>query len=299
MPNTHRLLLTGRDGQLGTECGLIVPDGCELVAVDRPEFDLSDTALITRTVEEVQPDMVLHAAAWTAVDKAEECEQDAFAINATATEVLAAAVAKMGARMAYVSTDYVFSGEGEVPWREEDPVAPINAYGRTKLAGEQAVTSLLGDRGHVVRTSWLYGRRGANFVRTMLRFMEQGRALNVVEDQLGSPTWAGGLAAALFALSAGDSAPPILHYTDGGIASWCDFAAEIRVCGLANGLALEESSVNPCPSTEYPTPAARPSWSPMHFSDAWESLGIRQSPWQDALRLAMPLLLHEDDTISR
>ena len=299
MASLRRLLLTGRDGQLGTECGLIAPEGCELIAVDMPEFDLTDAAGITRTVEEVRPDVVLHAAAWTAVDQAEAHEQEAFAINATATEVLATAVAKLGARMAYVSTDYVFSGEGGVPWREDDPVAPLNAYGRTKLAGEQAMSALLGDRGHVVRTSWLYGRRGANFVRTMLGFMEQGRALKVVEDQLGSPTWAGGLASALFALAEAADAPPILHYTDGGITSWCGFAEEIREIGLAHGLTLADSTVAPCPSSAYPTPAARPSWSPMHFSAAWATLGIRQVPWQDALRLAMPLLLHEDDKITR
>ena len=132
----------------------------------------------------------------------------------------------------------------------------------------------------------------------MLRFMEQGRDLKVVDDQLGSPTWAGGLAAALIALGLGDGAPSILHYTDGGIASWCDFANQIRAGGIQNGLPLETSSVNPCPSTEYPTPAARPSWSPMHFSDAWNDLGITQSSWQDALQLALPLLLRENDKVT-
>jgi dTDP-4-dehydrorhamnose reductase len=170
-------------------------------------------------------------------------------------------------------------------------VAPLNAYGRTKLAGEQAVTAHLGERGHSVRTSWLYGRKGKNFVRTMLHLMQAGRSLKVVEDQLGSPTWAGGLAAALWALASAESAPPILHYTDGGIASWCDFANEIRTCGMSNGLDLAASSVHPCPSTEYPTPAARPSWSPMRFSNTWHDLGIRQSTWQDALRHALPILL--------
>lgn len=294
MNPSRRILLTGRNGQLGTECSLVVPADCELIAVDFPEFDLADVDVLAKTVREIQPDMLLHTAAWTAVDKAEEHEAEAFAINATATEVLASCMAELGGRMAYVSTDYVFSGEGQVPWREHDSVAPLNAYGRTKLAGEQAMASHLGDRGHVVRTSWLYGRRGANFVRTMLKLMGDGRALKVVEDQLGSPTWAGGLAQALFALTQASDAPSILHFTDEGIVSWCDFAVEIRACGLSNGLALEQSSVTPCPGSEYPTPAARPSWSPMHFSDAWADLGIAPTQWKDALHAALPLLLQED-----
>ncbi|MCP4093849.1 MAG: dTDP-4-dehydrorhamnose reductase [Planctomycetes bacterium] len=298
MPEQKRFLVTGRNGQLGHECGLIAPQGYDLVRVGREEMDLSDHAQIAKVIREVQPSFILHGAAWTAVDLAEEKEQEAFAINATAAEVMASCAAEIDARLAFVSTDYVFSGEGDAPWREDDPVAPLNAYGRSKLAGEQAVLGILGERGHVVRTSWVYGRRGNNFVRTMLRFMEQGRALKVVDDQLGSPTWAGGLAVALIALGLGENAPSILHYTDGGIISWCDFAQEIRACGIRNGLALEESSVNPCPSTEYPTPAARPSWSPMHFSSAWEGLGITQSTWQDALQLALPLLLRENDKVT-
>lgn len=298
MTTNKRILVTGRDGQLGYECGLIPPQDYTLVSVGRDEMDLADSTQIAKVVRDTQPDVILHAAAWTAVDLAEEHEQEAFAINATAAEVMATVAAEIGARMAYVSTDYVFSGQGDSPRREDDPVAPLNAYGRSKLAGEQAVVGLLGERGHVVRTSWLYGRRGNNFVRTMLRFMEQGRDLKVVDDQLGSPTWAGGLAAALIALGLGETAPSILHYTDGGIASWCDFANEIRACGITNGLRLEESSVNPCPSTEYPTPAARPSWSPMHFSDAWQGLGITQPTWQDALQLALPLLLRENDKVT-
>ena len=291
MSPSQRILLTGRNGQLGTECSLVIPSDCEVIAVDYPEFDLADADVLARTVREIQPDMLLHAAAWTAVDKAEEHEAEAHAINATATDVLASCMAELGGRMAFVSTDYVFSGEGVVPWREQDPVAPINAYGRTKLAGEQAVAAHLGDRGHVVRTSWLYGRRGANFVRTMLNLMSSGRALKVVEDQVGSPTWAGGLAKALFALAQASEAPSTLHFTDQDIVSWFVFAVAIRACGLENGLALEDSSVAPCPGSEYPTPAARPAWSPMHFSDAWHELGIPPSDWKQTLHAALPLLL--------
>lgn len=294
-----RILLTGGEGQLGNECRLLAPPDLDLVAVDLPDFDLMDPSGCVARVREVRPDMLLHVGAWTAVDLAEEKEEEAFAVNATATTALAEEMARLGGRMVYVSTDYVFSGQGDTPWRESDPVAPLNAYGRTKLAGEQAMAEVLGARGHVVRTSWLYGRRGANFVRTMLHLMQAGRALKVVDDQWGSPTWAGGLAAGLFALAAGQEAPPILHFTDGGILPWCTFAEEIRRIGLDAGLDLEASSVSPCPGTEYPTPAPRPAWSPLHFSDAWAGLGIVQTPWQEALHHALPLLVSEDDKLMR
>ncbi len=291
---SKRVLLTGRHGQLGTECGLLIPPSVEFLALDRPEFDLADLHGIRQAVLDFKPDVLLHTAAWTAVDKAESCEEEALLINAKATEVLAEAVNDLGGRMAYVSTDYVFSGEGSQPWRETDAVSPLNAYGRTKLAGEQALHAHLPQRGHVVRTSWLYGRRGANFVRTMLRLMMEGRDLQVVDDQKGSPTWAGGLGQALWALSESEDAPAILHFTDGGITSWFEFAIAIRELGLENQLSLEASAVRPCSSSAYPTPAKRPSWSPMHFSDAWKGLGIQQVPWRKQLALALPILLQED-----
>ncbi|MGB0952341.1 MAG: dTDP-4-dehydrorhamnose reductase [Planctomycetota bacterium] len=295
MSTPTRILITGRDGQVGHACSLFVPEDVEAVFVGRAECDLADPDAILRVLREVQPTMVLHNAAWTAVDAAEEQEAAALAINGTATAVMAEELARQGARMAFVSTDYVFSGEGTEPWLEQDAVAPLNAYGRTKLAGEQALAAHLGDRGHVVRTSWVYGRRGNNFVRTMLKFMQQGRDLKVVADQLGAPTFADGIAQALWALAKPGAAemPPILHYTDGGICSWYEFAVGIRDQGIAQGLALEESSVAPCPSTEYPTPAARPSWSPLRFSEAWSEVDISQGIWSEVLSSAMPLLLAE------
>lgn len=295
MTTSPRILITGRDGQVGHACSLFVPEGFEAVFVGRMECDLADASSIVKLLRDVRPAMVLHNAAWTAVDAAEEHEADALAINGTATAVMAEELAQQGGRMAFVSTDYVFSGEGTEPWLEQDAVAPLNAYGRTKLAGEQALAAHLGNRGHVVRTSWVYGRRGNNFVRTMLKFMEQGRDLKVVADQLGAPTFADGIAQALWALATPKAAemPPILHYTDGGICSWYEFAVAIREQGLAQGLDLEASSVAPCPSTEYPTPAARPSWSPLRFSEAWSEVDISQRLWGEVLNKAMPLMLAE------
>jgi dTDP-4-dehydrorhamnose reductase len=291
--STARVLLTGGQGQLGVECRLAVPADVELWATDKDELDLSDSAALREAVRRFQPHWILHAGAWTAVDAAEEHEAAAHAINAEGTRALAEAAAEVEARMAYVSTDYVFSGQGSRPWQPEDPVDPINAYGRTKLAGEQALHAALGERGHVVRTSWVYGRRGANFVRTMLRLMGEGRDLTVVGDQFGAPTWAGGLARALWALTAQPTAPAILHYSDQGITTWCEFAQAIREEGLGCGLDLADSSVSPCSTEDYPTPATRPAWSPLELSAAWAAWGVAPQGWRETLHEALPVLLAE------
>jgi dTDP-4-dehydrorhamnose reductase len=294
----RRVLLTGRDGQLGHECVLASPEGVELVAVGRDSCDLADPAAAAAVVREVEPQVLIHAAAWTAVDAAEAEEEAATVVNGAAVGALAAACAAVGARMLSVSTDYVFSGEGERPWREDDPVDPLNAYGRGKLAGERALAEALPGAGCSVRTSWVYGRRGHNFVHTMLRLMREGRELKVVDDQRGCPTWAGGLASALWALAswpADRALPPLLHHTDGGIVSWYGFAAAIREEALALGLEVAASRVLPCTSAEYPTPARRPAWSPLAYSEAWSLVDREQEPWRDALRAALPLLVAEAD----
>lgn len=290
----QRVLLTGGTGQLGVECQLQIPDGVTVFAPDLDELDLADAASIRRVVADCEPDLVLHVGAWTAVDAAEEQEELATAVNGQGSAVLAEEIAQRGGRLIYVSTDYVFSGEGDRPWQPEDPVDPVNAYGRSKLAGEQAVQQALGDRAQIVRTSWVYGRRGNNFVRTMVNLMRQGRDLKVVADQHGAPTWAGGLAAALWALAAAPLEGPVLHYSDAGITTWHEFAAEIRALALGAGLDVADSSVAPCPSSEYPTPARRPRWSPLACSSAWQRLGVAPQPWQETLRFAFPLLLAED-----
>jgi dTDP-4-dehydrorhamnose reductase len=298
MSMKRKILLTGRDGQLGHECRLACPPEVELIAVGRAECDLADPAAAAALVRELRPEVLIHAAAWTAVDAAEAEEETATVVNGESVGALAAACATVGARMLAVSTDYVFSGEGDRPWQEDDPVDPLNAYGRSKLAGERALAAALPGAGCSIRTSWVYGRRGHNFVHTMLRLMREGRELKVVDDQRGCPTWAGGLAASLWALAswpAGRDLPALLHHTDGGIVSWHGFAAAIREEALSLGLEVGASRVLPCPSSEYPTPARRPAWSPLAFSGAWSLVDREQEPWRDALRAALPLLVAEAD----
>ena len=176
-PTHQRVLLTGGSGQLGYECQLAAPSDVDWVAPPRSALDLADPASIRACVREVKPDLILHCGAWTAVDAAEQETAAAFAVNEQGSRVLAEELAASGGRLVLVSTDYVFAGVGDHPWRAEDPVDPVNAYGRSKLAAEQAVAEVLGERAQVVRTSWVYGRRGKNFVRTMLGLMQQGKEL--------------------------------------------------------------------------------------------------------------------------
>ncbi len=290
----QRILLTGGSGQLGYECQLAAPQGVELSVPDRAELDLANPDSIRACVAETRPDLILHCGAWTAVDAAEAQEAEALAVNEGGSRALAEAARSLGARLILVSTDYVFSGESSEPWPADAPVQPINAYGRTKLAAERAVHEILGPRAQIVRTSWVYGRRGQNFVRTMLRLMQQGKPLRVVADQQGTPTWAGGLAAALWALTQAPQAGPVLHYSDAGQTTWYEFAVAIRKLALGLGLDVADSTVNPCQTDEYPTPANRPAWSVLELSCDWTTLGVPPQPWLETLSGALPLLIAED-----
>ena len=284
-----RALVTGSSGQLGLELQLAAAAPTDCVALPRELYDRGGVGELREALAASGAGVVLHGAAWTAVDAAEEQEEEAHRVNAVRTRALAEACAEAGARLVYVSTDYVFSGAARAePWAEDEPVAPLNAYARSKRAGEEAVWETLGDAGTVVRTSWLYGRRGPSFVHTMLRLMRRGMDLKVVDDQRGSPTWAGGLARALWALAAAPAAPRALHYSDGGVCTWHDFAAEILAQAGRAGEPVGEATVAPCTTAEYPTPAARPTWSPLRWSAAWDGLGVRQRRWREALAEALP-----------
>jgi len=230
------------------------------------------------------------------VDAAESAEAEATIVNGDSVAAMAKEAVKLGSRMIGLSTDYVFSGTGSQPWTEDDAVAPLNAYGRSKLVGEQALKEVLPGQGCMVRTSWVYGRKGKNFVHTMLHLMRAGKSLQVIDDQQGCPTWAGGLAQALWALATSPREQPLpatLHFTDGGIISWFDFATAIREEALALGLDIATSSVSACTTEAYPTPARRPHWSPLQFSQEWAAHEIHQQPWRQVLHAALPLMMAE------
>ena len=246
-----KVLVTGGKGQLGSEVIRQLKErGTECLGADLPDMDLTDAASVMRIVQEYSPDAVIHCAAYTDVDKAESAPEICTAINASGTVNVIRAALSVGAKLVYLSTDYVFSGEGETPWEINDPYGPKNVYGLSKMQGEDAVRSLM-TRYFIVRTSWLFARNGRNFVRTMLRLGRDKKELRVVDDQVGSPTYAPDLARVLCELVQTDKYG-IYHVRNEGYLSWAEFAGMImKKAGLA-------CRIIPVSSSEYQTPARRP-----------------------------------------
>jgi dTDP-4-dehydrorhamnose reductase len=277
-----RWLVTGAGGQLGTHL-VEALRGEDVLAPGHGELDITDPAAVRDLIARHRPDVVLNAAAYTAVDAAEENEADADRVNHLGPARLAAAAAEVGARLVHVSTDYVFAGDAREPYDVDAPVAPTGAYGRTKLAGERAVLSELGGRAYIVRTAWVYGGPGPNFVDTMLRLERERETVDVVADQVGSPTFVGDLAAALVALGRRDDVPGgVLHYVNAGRASWYELACEVfRLAGA------DPDRVRPTDTASFPRPARRPAWSVLS-TRAWTAAGLpAPRPWRDALAAAL------------
>ena len=278
-----RYLVTGAGGQLGADLLPVLSgvDGAEVRGVARSEVDVSVQSEVDACVADWRPDVVLNAAAYTAVDAAESDEAAARAANAAAPAYLAAACAAVGAKLVHVSTDYVFDGTARSPYPVDAPVAPATAYGRTKLAGEQAVRAALPDRSYVVRTAWVYGAAGKNFVKTMARLEAERDTLTVVADQIGSPTWSADLARGLVALSRSAAPAGIYHCTNAGQASWCDFARAVFT-----ELGADPARVRPITTDQYPVPAPRPAYSVLSSAE-WTAAGLPALPdWRDALHRA-------------
>jgi dTDP-4-dehydrorhamnose reductase len=278
-----RWLITGSYGQLGTDLQKVLaetPDDA-VRAVDLDVLDITDSAAVSAAVDDFAPDVLINAAAYTAVDPAEEHEELAFKVNATGPAVLAAALGRGSGRLIHVSTDYVFAGDGMVPYEPSDTPDPRSAYGRTKLAGELAVRELLPEASYVVRTAWVYGAAGANFVKTMVRLERERETVSVVDDQRGSPTWSADLARALVELGRSSAAPGTYHCTGTGDTTWFGFTQAIF-----EELGADPARVLPVSTAEFPRPAPRPSYSVL--SDAtWRAAGLTPMPhWRDALHTA-------------
>ncbi|MHB9858522.1 dTDP-4-dehydrorhamnose reductase [Streptomyces sp. YIM S03343] len=268
----------------------LAADGVQSVGLDLADVDITDPEAVYGAVAEHQPDVVVNCAAWTAVDDAETREPEALRVNGDGPRNLAAACAKTGSKLLQVSTDYVFAGDGTSPYAEDAPTAPKSAYGRTKLAGEQAVLAELPDSGYVVRTAWLYGAGGGNFIRTMIKLEGVKDTLDVVDDQRGQPTWTVDLADRLVRLgrSALTGAAPagIYHGTSGGDTTWFGLTREIfRLLGA------DPERVRPTTSTAFVRPAPRPAYSVLGH-DRWSAVGIEPiRDWRAALHEAFPALL--------
>lgn len=277
-----KVLVTGAGGQLGRSLCASSPREVELVALDHAGLDLTDAPAVAAAVARANPDWIVNAAAYTAVDRAEDERAIAFAVNAEGVRHLAQALQPRGGRLLQVSTDFVFGGGGSHPYRPADPVDPVNAYGASKAAGERAIGEILPDRHLIVRSAWLYDRKGRNFLTAMLRRMNEHPEVPVVDDQIGTPTHVPGLARVLWqAMARGLSG--IHHWTDAGVASWYDFACAIRELAGARGLVPPSAVIRPIPSARYPARARRPAFSVLDKSETWERLGSVSRHWRAAL----------------
>lgn len=275
------LLITGASGQLGTELRGLTDCFPEhnYTFVTYEELDITDAEALDALVREQQIEVIINCAAYTAVDKAESEPELADRVNHLGAQILGQVSAQRGCYLIHVSTDYVFAGDNSVPYTEADPTAPTSVYGRTKCLGEEAIRTS-GCAHLILRTAWLYSLSGANFLLTMLRLTRERESLNVVADQIGSPTWARSLAH--FILSALSHGRPTqvgtYHYTQQGVASWYDFAVAI------NELAGHHCRIRPIPTSQYPTPAARPHYSVLSKQKIERDFAIEIPHWREALQ---------------
>ena len=289
-----RILVTGKNGQVGWELQRSLQCVGEVIAVDRATFDLAQPASLAAQLDAMAPKVIVNAAAYTAVDKAESEEALATAVNAEAVGALARWAAARNALMVHYSTDYVFDGSGHTPWQPGDAPAPLSAYGRSKLAGERAVFEA-GGRHLVLRTSWVYGARGHNFLRTVQRLAAERDELRIVDDQIGAPTPARLIAdttahlvlAARAEHDAGRFQPAVLHLTAGGSTSWHGFASAI-VDGLrARGAPLRCERIVGIPTNDYPTPAQRPRNSRLDCTALTARFGLVLPDWRAGLAMCL------------
>ena len=279
-----RVLLTGSSGQLGTLLQKTRPRRFELTALDRSQLDVCRPAEVAAAVADLRPELIVNAAAYTDVDGAESEPEQAFATNAEGAGTLAREARVREARLIHLSTDFVFDGRSGRPYRPDDAPAPLGAYGRSKLAGEQRVLEELPERGLVLRTAWLYSRHGSNFVKTILDLLGRRDRLEVVMDQVGSPTWAAGLAGAIWAAAALPDLAGIHHWTDAGIASRYDLAVAVLEEGVGAGLLERQADITPIRSEGLSQAAPRPAFAVLDGSRTWAALGRRPPHWRRALR---------------
>ncbi len=280
-------LITGGTGMLGRELlACLAQEGEEATGFGHGELDITDVTKVEDALDQGKPSVVVNCAAWTAVDDAETHEDAALAVNGAAVAGLAGLCAERDIALVQISTDYVFDGQARHPYSEDHAPAPRTAYGRGKLVGERAVLGRLGGNGYVVRTAWLYGAGGPNFVRTMIRLEATRPTVDVVDDQHGQPTWAADVARQIIALIRSGAAGGIYHATNSGETTWYGLARE--VFGL---LGADKDRIRPVPTSAYPRPAPRPAYSVLGH-DAWAAAGLAPlGDWRDALTRAFPELV--------
>ncbi|MEX6686920.1 dTDP-4-dehydrorhamnose reductase [Danxiaibacter flavus] len=288
----NTIIVSGRNGQLGNALeALTASDSAnEYIFLGRSELDLSQPSSISRIFDQYKPSWFINCAAYTAVDKAESDQENAYAINAEAVGAIATLCEAHNTKLVHISTDYVFNGNGTSPYRVDEKTEPINYYGYSKWLGENLA---LKNNPHsvIIRTSWVYSDHGNNFVKTMLRLMKDRSEIRVVSDQIGCPTYAYDLAAAILKIvqetEAGNAHYGVYHFSNGGAISWCEFASAIRdEAGL-------HCRVQPIPTSDYPTPAKRPHYSVMDTQKIQNDFGVQIKPWRDSLKECLKKLIIE------
>jgi dTDP-4-dehydrorhamnose reductase len=299
----QRILVTAKNGQLGWELARSKPEKIEAIFFDSKELDICDPRNVSEKIASFKPDLVINAAAYTSVDKAESDSEAAFLVNEQGVKNLALACKEFGAKLIHISTDFVFDSTKNTPYLPSDGTNPLGVYGASKLAGEKAVMRILGDDASIIRTAWVYSMHGNNFVKTMLRLMAEKKQLGVVADQVGTPTNANNLAKVIWLLaermtkSAADAfreSGNIYHWTDLGTASWYDFAVAIQELGLANGLLQKPILISPIKANQYPISAKRPAYSVLDTLLLHEELEISGCHWRTALNnMLVDLSEHE------
>ena len=278
-----KVLITGAGGQVGWELQQTVSTDIEITALHRVELDIADQAAVMSVIKELQPDLVINAAAYTAVDKAEEEVDRAYKVNVDGAANIARAVEDCSARLIHISTDFVFDGTGTKPYLPGDEPKPSGVYGASKLQGERAVMAETSGRAVILRTAWVYSVHGSNFVKTMLRLMAKREELGVVDDQVGTPTWAKELAKTIWLIAGKTDMQGTYHWTDDGKASWYDFALAIQEEAYGLGLLQKTIPIKPIKTEEYPTPARRPAYSVLDKTSTLEALDCKAPHWRESL----------------
>lgn len=289
-----RIVITGAHGQVGRALAQTTPKGMEVAALSRQDLDITDTDAVDQKIGSLSPDWIINAAAYTAVDQAEEEPARAAAVNATGAGNIARAAATSSARLVHISTDFVFDGHKGTAYAPGDSVEPRGAYARSKTLGERQVETELDGQALILRTAWVYSRHGRNFVNTMLRLMRERDALPIVVDQVGTPTQATGLAKAIWR-AVEISLTGYHHWTDSGVASWYDFAQAISEQALALGLLERPAALEPIPSREFPTAAPRPPFSVLDKNATWSALGYKAPHWRQALHDTLREIAQQED----
>ena len=283
MAQKPTILVTGSNGQLGKEIKQLESDYPEFrfIFLSREDLPIHHFELVRNFFKGYSPQFLINCAAYTAVDKAESEKDLAFQVNGEAVGVLAAVCKEYGTKFIHISTDYVFDGNGTAPYTPESATNPQSVYGASKLQGEQEAMRYNPDS-MIIRTSWVYSEFGKNFVKTMLKLMSEREELNVVSDQVGSPTYAADLAAVIMqVIASGKWIPGMYHFSNAGIISWYDFALAIKE------LTGKSCRVNPIPSSQYPTPAKRPAYSVMDTSRIFSNFGLTPKNWKDSLQVCL------------